>query len=215
MRRSRNAPIKKEFAGSEVSGSAIFLLPDSFGVLLQPLGFDKLIFLHPERRAVAAVELVRLVDNFGAHFQKYFQRHIPSVSVHLRSPQSKQCTQNPAQQVGAQMAVPKAWMNGKASYMRSFRFFPGYDSPTILPEISMHHHWGDFSAGMSSMSRGMPCSISKTSDTRVSTRSFSSGRTRRITVSFSRFSIRPPRFFLYKIKSIDPILNPLLSTMIP
>ena len=129
LRRSRSAPQKKEFAGSEVSGSAIFILPDSFGVLLQPLGFDKLIFLHPERRAVAAVELIRLVDNFGAHFQKYFQRHIPSVSVHLRSPQSKQCTQNPAQQVGAQMAVPKAWMNGKASYMRSFRFFPGYDSP--------------------------------------------------------------------------------------
>ena len=72
LRRSRNAPIKKEFAGSEVSGSAIFILPDSFGVLLQPLGFDKLIFLHPERRAVAAVELVRLVDHFGAHFQKYF-----------------------------------------------------------------------------------------------------------------------------------------------
>lgn len=129
MRRSRNAPIKKEFAGSEVSGSAIFILPDSFGVLLQPLGFDKLIFLHPERRAVAAVELVRLANNFGAHFQKYSQRHIPSVSVHLRSPQSKQCTQNPAQQVGAQMAVPKARMNGKASYMRSFRFFPGYDPP--------------------------------------------------------------------------------------
>lgn len=30
MRRSRNAPIKKEFAGSEVSGSAIFILPDFF-----------------------------------------------------------------------------------------------------------------------------------------------------------------------------------------